>query len=134
MVKRLQEKFGEKVAVYHSKFSIHERKEVWDQVLKNDILSKVIIGTRSSIFLPFQDLGLIIIDEEHEYSYKQFDPSPRYNARDSAIILAGLYSSKVLLGSATPSIESYTNANKSKYGLVTKIWRHRASRNKNCRS
>ena len=119
MVKRLQEKFGEKVAVYHSKFSIHERKEVWDQVLKNDSLSKVIIGTRSSIFLPFQDLGLIIIDEEHEYSYKQFDPSPRYNARDSAIILAGLYSSKVLLGSATPSIESYTNANKSKYGLVT---------------
>ncbi|MBJ25805.1 MAG: primosomal protein N' [Flavobacteriaceae bacterium] len=118
MVKRLQEKFGSKVAVYHSKFSIHERKEVWDQVLKNGSLSKIIIGTRSSIFLPFKDLGLIIIDEEHEYSYKQFDPSPRYNARDSAIILAGLYSSKVLLGSATPSIESYTNAIKSKYGLV----------------
>ena len=119
MVKRLQEKFGDKVAVYHSKFSIHERKEIWDQVLINGSLSKIIIGTRSSIFLPFQDLGLIIIDEEHEYSYKQFDPSPRYNARDSAIILANLYSSKVLLGSATPSIESYTNAIKSKYGLVT---------------
>ena len=89
------------------------------QVLINGSLSKIIIGTRSSIFLPFQDLGLIIIDEEHEYSYKQFDPSPRYNARDSAIILANLYSSKVLLGSATPSIESYTNAIKSKYGLVT---------------
>ncbi|MEE3034595.1 MAG: primosomal protein N' [Bacteroidota bacterium] len=119
MVKRLQEKFGKKIGVYHSKFSIHERKEVWDQVLRNDNLSKVVIGTRSSIFLPFQDLGLIIIDEEHEYSYKQFDPSPRYNARDSAIFLASIYSSKVLLGSATPSIESYNNAKELKYGLVT---------------
>lgn len=113
---RLKLHFGDKLGVYHSKFNDNERAEVWHKVLKGEY--KVVIGARSSVFLPFQQLGLIIVDEEHESSYKQYDPAPRYQARDTAIYLAHLHQGKVLLGSATPSIESYYNAKADKYGLV----------------
>ncbi|WP_437921971.1 replication restart helicase PriA [Sphingobacterium sp. LRF_L2] len=113
---RLKLHFGEKLGVYHSKFNDNERAEVWHKVLKGEY--KVVIGARSAIFLPFRDLGIIVIDEEHESSYKQYDPSPRYHARDTAIYLAHLHKAKVLLGSATPSIESYYNAKAGKYGFV----------------
>ncbi len=116
ITERLKLHFGNDLGVYHSKFNDNERAEVWHKVLKNEF--KVIIGARSSVFLPFHDLGLIIIDEEHENSYKQYDPAPRYHARDTAIYLAHLHHAKVLLGSATPSIESYYNAKAGKYGLV----------------
>lgn len=118
MVLRLQERFGSEVTVYHSKFSVHERTEVWNNILNNKAKAKIIVGTRSALFLPFHDLGLLIVDEEHELSYKQFDPSPRYHARDSAIILAGIHQAKVLLGSATPAIESSFNRLSNKYGWV----------------
>jgi len=118
MVQRLQERFGTEVTVYHSKFSVHERTEVWNNILSKDVRAKIIVGTRSALFLPFQNLGLLIVDEEHELSYKQFDPSPRYHARDSAIVLAGIHQAKVLLGSATPSIESSFNRIADKYGWV----------------
>jgi len=119
LVKRLQFYFGEQVAVYHSKYSLNERVEVWHKVLNNSDKAKVIIGARSSVLLPFNNLGLIIVDEEHEQSYKQFDPAPRYHARDTAIVLANLFNAKTLLGSATPSIESYFNATKTKkYGFT----------------
>jgi len=118
---RLQSVFGNQVGFYHSRLSDNERVEVW-QRLNNWISDKkpykVIIGVRSAIFLPFKNLGLIIIDEEHENTYKQYDPAPRYNARDAAIKLAQMFDAKVLLGTATPSIESYNNALKGKYGLV----------------
>lgn len=116
ITQRLKLHFGNKLAVYHSKFNDNERAEIWHKVLKGEF--KIVIGARSSIFLPFRDLGLIIVDEEHENSYKQFDPAPRYHARDTAIYLAFLQQAKVLLGSATPSIESYYNAKSGKYGLV----------------
>ncbi|GFZ76900.1 primosomal protein N' [Aquaticitalea lipolytica] len=118
LVTRLQNYFGEKVAVFHSKYSSHERVEVWYNVLNNEAKAQIVLGARSSIFLPFSNLGLVIVDEEHESSYKQFDPAPRYHARDAAIVLAGLFKSKTLLGSATPSLESYFNAQQNKYGLV----------------
>ena len=118
MVFRLQSRFGKNVTVYHSKFSIHERTEVWNNVLNNSSKARVVVGTRSAIFLPFYQLGLIIIDEEHELSYKQFDPAPRYHARDSAIILSQIYGAKILMGSATPSIESSFNLMKAKFGGV----------------
>ncbi|WP_299254510.1 primosomal protein N' [uncultured Lacinutrix sp.] len=118
LVVRLQNYFGEQVAVFHSKYSAHERVEVYNQVLGNSAKAKIVLGARSSIFLPFNDLGLIIVDEEHEQSFKQFDPAPRYHARDAAIVLAHLHKAKTLLGSATPSLESYNNAIENKYGLV----------------
>jgi primosomal protein N' (replication factor Y) len=118
IVKRLTSRFGDQVLVYHSRFSIHERTEVWNQVLDKNSQRKIIVGARSSIFLPFQDLGLVIIDEEHENSYKQFDPAPRYQARDSAIYLAQSMNAKVLLGSATPSMETAENVRNEKYGWV----------------
>ena len=118
IVKRLQEYFGEQVTVYHSKFSIHERTEVWNNISQAHSNSKIIVGTRSAIFLPFRDLGLVIVDEEHELSYKQFDPSPRYHARDSAIVLSRIHQAKVLLGSATPALESAYNCLSGKYGWV----------------
>ena len=118
LVQRLQGYFGERVAVYHSKYSSNERVEVWNQVLHNSEKAQVIIGARSAVFLPFHDLGLVIVDEEHEQSYKQFDPAPRYHARDTAIVLANLFKTKILLGSATPSLESYYNIQQGKYGLV----------------
>jgi len=114
---RLRKIFGKDLGVYHSKFSDAERVEIWQKQL-SDNAYKVILGVRSSIFLPFQDLGLIIVDEEHENSYKQYDPSPRYNARDCATVLAHIYNAKTLLGTATPSIESYYNAANQKYGYV----------------
>jgi len=118
LVNRLQNYFGEKVAVFHSKYSSLERVEVWNHLLHHSPKAQIILGARSSVLLPFQDLGLVIVDEEHESSYKQFDPAPRYHARDTAIMLAHLFQCKTLLGSATPSIESYYNTKSKKYGLV----------------
>ncbi|MDN3548507.1 replication restart helicase PriA [Mucilaginibacter aquaedulcis] len=116
IIERLRLYFGSDIGVYHSRFNDNERVEVWQKVLNNDY--KLILGARSSVFLPFNDLGLIVIDEEHETSYKQFDPAPRYNARDAAIFLANAHQGKVLLGSATPSFESYYNARNGKYGFA----------------
>ena len=118
IITRLQFYFGNQISVFHSKYSINERVEVWNNVLENKTKAQIILGARSSIFLPFSDLGLIVVDEEHETSYKQFEPSPRYNARDSAIVLSKLHNAKILLGSATPSLESYFNAQQNKYGFV----------------
>jgi len=116
IIERLRQYFGGNIGVYHSRFNDNERVEVWQKVLNNEY--KVVLGARSSVFLPFADLGLIIVDEEHETSYKQFDPAPRYNARDAAIFLANMHGAKVLLGSATPSFESYFNARTHKYGFA----------------
>lgn len=119
LIQRLSAYFGEQVGVYHSKFNQNERVEIWNHVLRNDPdRFRIILGARSSVFLPFQELGLIIVDEEHESTFKQYDPSPRYNARDASIVLAHLHKSKVLLGSATPAMETYFNAKIGKYGLV----------------
>ncbi|HMR15252.1 MAG TPA: primosomal protein N' [Mariniflexile sp.] len=118
LITRLQNYFGEQVAVYHSKYSSHERVEVWNNVLNNSAKAQIVLGARSSIFLPFNKLGLIIVDEEHEQSFKQFDPAPRYHARDTAVVLANFHKAKTLLGSATPSLESYFNAQQNKYGFV----------------
>lgn len=115
---RLQRVFGDKVIIYHSKFSDNERVDLWRKVLgsKDPI---VVIGARSAIFLPFFDLGLVIVDEEHEASYKQQDPAPRYNGRDTSMVLARMHGAKVLLGSATPAIDTYYKATTGRYGLVT---------------
>jgi primosomal protein N' (replication factor Y) len=124
LVERLTAYFGNKVAVFHSKYSNNERVEVWRQVLENSEKAQVVIGARSALFLPFSNLGLIIVDEEHEQTFKQQDPAPRYHARDAAVVLASSHfatewsRAKVLLGSATPSIETYFNAISGKYGLV----------------
>lgn len=114
---RLQRVFGDKVLIYHSKFSDNERVEIWNRLL-DDSAPKVIIGARSSVFLPFASLGLVIVDEEHESAYKQQDPAPRYNARDAAIVLARMHGAKTLLGSATPGVETYRKACTGRYGLV----------------
>ncbi|MEG9328774.1 primosomal protein N' [Salinimicrobium catena] len=118
LISRLQAYFGEKVIVYHSKYSVNERVEVYQNVLNNSSKAKVIVGVRSSVFLPFHDLGLIVVDEEHESTFKQYDPAPRYHARDAAVVLGHMYNASVLLGSATPALESYFNAEHSKYSLV----------------
>ena len=118
LVSRLTAHFGNQVAVFHSKYSNNERVEVWNQVLENSDKAQIVIGARSSLFLPFSNLGLIIVDEEHEQTFKQQDPAPRYHARDAAIVLAQSQKAKVLLGSATPSIETYFNAQSGKYGLI----------------
>lgn len=118
LISRLQTYFGDKVAVYHSKYNVQERVEVWNNVLENKPNAQIVIGARSAMFLPFQDLGLVIIDEEHESSFKQYDPAPRYHARDAAIVLGNLHGSKVLLGSATPSVETFYNVKISKYGYA----------------
>ena len=118
LIARLQQYFGEKVAVYHSKYNVQERVEVWNNVLAQKSKAQIVIGARSALFLPFSNLGLVIVDEEHESSFKQFDPAPRYHARDAAIVLGNLHSSNILLGSATPSIESYLNGQKGKYGFA----------------
>ena len=119
---RLRKVFGNKVGVYHSKFSDNERVEIWNNLSRQQSYRnepyKVILGARSSLFLPFENLGLVIIDEEHENTYKQFDPAPRYHARDTAIMLARLHHAKVLMGSATPSLESYYNCLSGKYGYT----------------
>ncbi|MGY0407233.1 MAG: replication restart helicase PriA, partial [Polaribacter sp.] len=118
IITRLQVYFGDQISVFHSKYSMNERVEVWNNILENKHKAQIILGVRSSIFLPFSNLGLIVVDEEHETSYKQFEPSPRYNARDSAIVLAKIHNAKILVGSATPSLESYFNATQKKYGFV----------------
>jgi len=117
ITRRLKLRFGNKLGVYHSKYSDNERVEIWNDLLKNKNY-RVIVGVRSAIFLPFSNLGLIIIDEEHENSFKQYDPSPRYHARDVALVLGKYFNANVLLGSATPSIESYYNTKIGKYILV----------------
>lgn len=116
IIRRLQKHFGGYIGIYHSKFNQNERVEIWNKVKNGEL--KVVLGARSSLFLPFTDLGLIVVDEEHDTSYKQQEPAPRYNARDAAVYYASLFDAKVLLGSATPSIESYFNAQSQKYGLV----------------
>jgi primosomal protein N' (replication factor Y) len=134
LITRLRSVFGEIVGVYHSRFSENERVEIWNNVLhqnkkntddrgdspatENKGQYRIILGARSSLFLPFVNLGLVIVDEEHDNSFKQYDPSPRYHARDAAVYLASLHSAKILLGSATPSVESYYNATQQKYRLV----------------
>ena len=116
IVERLRAVFGEKLGVYHSRFSDNERVEVWQGVLEGRYA--IVVGVRSSVFLPFEHLGLVIVDEEHEHSYKQYDPAPRYHARDAAIMLAAMHDAKALLGSATPSLESAFQAQSGKYGYV----------------
>jgi len=118
LIERLQLYFGEYLSVFHSKYSMNERVEVWNNVLENKQKAQLILGARSSLFLPFSNIGLIIVDEEHEPSFKQYDPAPRYHARDAAIVLAKEHNAKVLLGSATPSVETFYNAQQGKYGLV----------------
>ena len=121
IINRLRKIFGNRVGVYHSKFNDSQRVEVYNGVLATETnLANfdIILGVRSSVFLPYRNLGLIIVDEEHENTYKQYNPAPRYNARDAAIVLASIHDAKVLLGTATPSIETYFNARTGKYGLV----------------
>ena len=121
---RLRCVFGNKLGIYHSRYNDEERVEIWQKQLSNEPY-EVILGARSAVFLPFQRLGLVIIDEEHENSFKQQDPAPRYHARSVAIVLAQMYGAKTLLGTATPSIESYRNAQLGKYGLVTLSQRYK---------
>lgn len=121
---RLRCVFGDKLGIYHSRYNDEERVEIWQKQLSNEPY-EVILGARSAVFLPFQRLGLVIIDEEHENSFKQQDPAPRYHARSVAIVLAQMYGAKTLLGTATPSIESYRNAQLGKYGLVTLSQRYK---------
>ena len=116
IIRRLQKHFGGYIGIYHSRFSQNERVEIWNKVKTGEL--KIVLGARSSLFLPFLNLGFTICDEEHDTSYKQQDPAPRYNGRDAAIYMASLNHSKVLLGSATPCLESYFNAKSGKYGLV----------------
>ena len=125
IVERLRRVFGNRIGLYHSKFSDAERVEIWKKQLSEQPYD-IILGVRSSLFLPFRKLGLIIVDEEHENSYKQQEPAPRYNARNTAIVLASLFGAKTLLGTATPSIESYYNASTGKYGLVSLTARYRS--------
>ncbi len=123
IINRLRKYFGDQVGIYHSRYNENERAEIWYQTLNgkgNDESKRfrVMLGARSALFLPYSDLGLVIVDEEHDSSYKQYDPAPRYNARDSAIYLAGIHGAKTVLGSATPAVESYYNTLSGKYGLV----------------
>ncbi|MDA3943763.1 MAG: primosomal protein N' [Bacteroidetes bacterium] len=123
IISRLKKYFGEQLGVYHSRYNLHERVEIWQDVLQfeqnnTNATHQLVIGPRSALFLPYKKLGLIIVDEEHDNSYKQFDPAPRYHARDAALMLARMHGAKVLLGSATPAYESYFNAKTGKYGLV----------------
>jgi len=122
IIRRLQKHFGGYIGIYHSKFSQNERVEIWNKVKTGEL--KVILGARSSVFLPYTDLGMVICDEEHDSSYKQQEPAPRYHGRDAAIYLATLFKAKVVLGSATPSLESYYNATRGKYGLVELMERY----------
>ncbi len=116
MIRRLQFHFGGNIAIYHSKFNNNERVELWNKIKNNEI--RIVLGARSALFLPFKSLGLIVVDEEHDPSFKQQEPAPRYHARDAAVFYSSLFDCKVLLGSATPSVETYYNAQKGKYGLV----------------
>jgi len=124
IINRMRKYFGDRVGVYHSKYSMMERVEIWNKVIENSGLAEdtgkydIVLGARSAMFLPFRNLGLIIVDEEHDSSYKQYSPAPRYSARDGAIVLAQMHQAKIVLGSATPSIESYFNAQSGKYALA----------------
>ena len=124
LIERLKVVFGSYLVVYHSRFSANERVEAWYRVLNSTTEPLLIIGVRSSVFLPFSNLGLVIVDEEHEQTYKQYEPAPRYHARDTAVVLAHSFKAKVLLGSATPSLETYNNAKQGKFGLVELKKRH----------
>lgn len=125
IIVRLRRVFGNKVGVYHSKFSDNERVEVWNNLLAaNEKSYSIVLGARSSVFLPFHNLGLVIVDEEHETSFKQYDPAPRYNARDTAIMLAQMFNAPTLLGTATPSVETFFNAQQKKYAIVELNERH----------
>jgi primosomal protein N' (replication factor Y) len=133
IITRLTRVFGDKAGIYHSKFNDSERVEIWNKVLNfgksNDHNNpesdyQLIVGTRSALFLPFKNLGLIVVDEEHENSFKQYDPAPRYHARDAAVILGHFHNAPVLLGTATPAVETFYNARSGKYGLVTLFERH----------
>lgn len=133
IVNRLRKYFGNKVGVYHSRFNEYERVEIWNRVLsggEDDATSKyqLILGARSALLLPYKNLGLVIVDEEHDGSYKQMDPAPRYHARDAAVMLAQIHGAKVLLGTATPSVESYFNVQLHKFGLVELMQRYADSR------
>lgn len=134
IVNRLRKYFGEKVGVYHSRFNEYERVEIWNRVLEqeSDVTDaskyQLILGARSALLLPYQNLGLIIVDEEHDASYKQQDPAPRYHARDCAIVLGNMHKARVLLGTATPSLESYYNVQQNKYGLVELMQRFAQSK------
>lgn len=123
IIERMRKYFGDQVGIYHSKFSDQERVEIWHKVRHGEY--KIVLGARSSLFMPFQDLGLLIVDEEHDQSFKQFDPAPRYNARDSALYLSAQFGAKALLGTATPSLESWFNAQTHKYGYVYLAERHK---------
>ena len=125
ITERLKRVFGNRIGIYHSKFPDAERVEIWQKQLNPDSCYDIILGVRSSVFLPFHRLGLVIVDEEHEITYKQQDPAPRYHARSTAIMLASMYGAKVLLGTATPSIETYQNARSGKYGMVTLTERYK---------
>ncbi len=118
IINRLQHFYGDKISVFHSRYSVDERVEVWNNLLLRSNKAQIILGARSSVLLPFSNLGLIIVDEEHETSFKQFEPSPRYHARDTAVMLGYLHKANVLLGSATPSVETFYNSRQSKYGYV----------------
>jgi len=124
LISKLKQHFACQVAVYHSRYSLNERVEVWNNVLAQKEKAQIIVGARSSLFLPFSNLGLVVIDEEHESSFKQFDPAPRYHARDAAIFLANLHNSNCILGSATPSVESMFNAKSGKFGLAVMPFRY----------
>ena len=124
IMQRLQHVFGNRLGIYHSKYSDAERVEIWQKQLSQNPYD-VILGARSAVFLPFQNLGLVIVDEEHETSYKQQDPMPRYHARSTAIVLAQMFGAKTLLGTATPSVETYYNAKTGKYGLVELFQRYK---------
>ncbi|CEN41522.1 replication restart helicase PriA [Capnocytophaga cynodegmi] len=118
LINRLKKYFGDKMGVYHSKYTTNERVEVWNNVLNGNTKNQLVVGVRSSVFLPFSNLGLVIVDEEHDTSYRQFEPAPRFHTRDAAIVLSKIHKAKVLLGSATPSLESLYNAKREKYGYV----------------
>lgn len=123
LTRRLQRVFGDKLLIYHSKFSDNERVDIWRRLLQSSEPC-VVIGVRSSVFLPYSNLGLIIVDEEHDTSYKQQDPAPRYNGRDAALVLAQMHGAKTILGSGTPAIETYYKAKTGKYGLVSLLTRY----------
>lgn len=122
LVQKLRNKFGQQIGIYHSKFNSNERVEIWNKVLNNEY--KVVLGVRSALFLPFKEIGLLVIDEEHENTYKQFEGSPRYHARDAGIYLMSLHKGKTILGTATPSFETYFNALRGKYGMVKLLKRY----------
>jgi primosomal protein N' (replication factor Y) len=122
IIHRIRKYFGEKCVAFHNKIGDNERVEIWNKVKSGEI--KIVIGARSAIFLPFANLGLTIVDEEHETTFKQSEPAPRYHARDSAVVLNKIYNAKLILGSATPSFESYFNAKQGRFGLVNLDKRH----------